>query len=458
MNTGPSEGPSASSGAATPPTAASTPGWDSWHRLHPLSPVVQAGRRLLPLVVVLAVPFLSQGSSTKSQTLVDAGLVGLAVVAGAAEWLVTRWRIEAGVLRIDTGLLRRRTTKLPLSRVQSIDLVRPGTARVLGLAEVRVRSGGSREGDVRLAYLAAERAEHLRDGLLDLVRGSHPATARAESLLARASTPRLLASTPLRAAILWPILGAVALLVWGRHLSLGGGGVALATVILLAVGTGAARILSSQYGFEVARTQDGLLIRGGAVGTFTETLALHRIQALRVVEPLLWRPFGWAKLVADVAGGQHRRDEDRAASGRIRTLVPVAPRAEVLRVAESLVGPAAREGGTAPPARARLKAPISYPLLRAGLRDGYAVSVVGRVRRLTTIIPLAKVQSVRWVQGPVQRRLDLATVHLDAAGSHTTGAALRDRSAEEARELLQRLPGLCATARRATSSGPAPVP
>ena len=458
MNTGPAEDPAAAPGMAASPTGGSTPAWDSWHRLHPLSPVVQAGRRILPLVVVLAVPFLSQGSSTKSQSLVDAGLVGLAVVAGAAEWLVTRWRIEAGVLRIDTGLVRRRTTKLPLSRVQSIDLVRPGTARLLGLAEVRVRSGGSREGDVRLAYLAAERAEHLRDGLLALVRGSHTSSPMSESPIARASTSRLLISTPLRGAILWPILAAAALLVFGRHLTHGGGAVAMATLVLLAVGTGAARILSSQYGFEVARTQDGLLIRGGAVGTFTETLALHRIQALRVVEPLLWRPFGWAKLVADMAGGQRRRDEDRSASGRIRTLVPVATRTEVLRVAESIVGPAAREAGTAPPTRARLKAPLSYPLLRAGLADGYAVSVVGRVRRLTTIIPLAKVQSVRWVQGPVQRRLGLATVHLDAAGGRSTGAALRDRSSEEARELLGRLPTLCAAARRSTPAGPAPLP
>ena len=412
----------------------------------------------MPLAVVLAVPFLSRGSSGRYQSLVDAGLVGLAVVVGAAEWIVTRWRVQAGVLRLETGLLRRRTTQLPLSRVQSIDLVRPGTARVLGLAEIRVRSGGSREGDVRLAYLAAERAEHLRDGLLNLVRGTGPAPSGAESHLARVSTGRLLACTPLRGAILWPTLAALAVLVWGRQLSLGGGGVAVATTILVVVGTGVARIVSSQFGFEVAHTRDGLLIRGGAVGTFTETLALHRVQALRMVEPLLWRPFGWAKLVADVAGGQRRGDEDRAASGRIRTLVPVAPRAEVLRVAESIVGPAARAAGTPPPSRARLKAPISYPLLRAGLPGDYAMSAVGRFRRLTTIVPLSKVQSVRWVQGPVQRRLGLATVHLDAAGGRRTGAALRDRSSDEARELLQRLPGLCAAARQSAPDVLAPVP
>ena len=458
MSIGPTGGSPNASGMAPSSTEDSTAGWESWHRLHPLSPVVQAGRRLVPLAVVLAVPFLSRGSSGKYQSLVDSALVGLAVVIGAAEWLVTRWRVQAGVLRLETGLLRRRTTQLPLSRVQSIDLVRPGTARVLGLAEVRVRSGGSREGDVRLAYLAAERAEHLRDGLLALVRGHRPTLAGAENQLARVSTGRLLASTPLRGVILWPTLAAVAFFVWGRHLSLGAGSVAVATTMVLAVGTGVARILSSQYGFEVAHTRDGLLIRGGAVGTFTETLALHRVQALRVVEPLLWRPFGWAKLVADVAGGQRRGDEDRAASGRIRTLVPVAPRADVLRVAESIVGPAARAVGTSPPSRARLKAPISYPLLRAELLDDYAVSAVGRFRRLTTIVPLSKVQSVRWVQGPVQRRLDVATVHLDAAGGRGTGAALRDRSTDEAQELLRRLPGLCAAARRSVPVGPAPVP
>ncbi|MHB1500326.1 MAG: PH domain-containing protein, partial [Candidatus Dormibacteria bacterium] len=38
------------------------------------------------------------------------------------------------------------------------------------------------------------------------------------------------------------------------------------------------------------------------------------------------------------------------------------------------------------------------------------------MRRVITWVPLAKVQSVRWTQGPLQRRLRLASVHLDIAG------------------------------------------
>jgi putative membrane protein len=59
------------------------------------------------------------------------------------------------------------------------------------------------------------------------------------------------------------------------------------------------------------------------------------------------------------------------------------------------------------------------------------------------------VQSVRWAQGPVQRRLGLATVHLDVAGRRVT-ASVQDRSVAEAAELLRRLPALARAARAQT--------
>ena len=71
---------------------------------------------------------------------------------------------------------------------------------------------------------------------------------------------------------------------------------------------------------------------------------------------------------------------------------------------------------TAPPRRARLKTPLSYHFLAAGQDSVTAMGVTGRIRKVTTWLPLAKVQSVRLVSGPVQRSLSLATVHLDAAG------------------------------------------
>jgi putative membrane protein len=70
------------------------------------------------------------------------------------------------------------------------------------------------------------------------------------------------------------------------------------------------------------------------------------------------------------------------------------------------------------------------------------------VARVTSWVPLTKVQSLRLVQGPVQRRLRLATIYLDTAG-RAVHAAIRDRDAEEARVQLGELTALSRSARRA---------
>ena len=59
---------------------------------------------------------------------------------------------------------------------------------------------------------------------------------------------------------------------------------------------------------------------------------------------------------------------------------------------------------------------------------------------------MAKVQSLRWVQGPMQRWLRLATIHADTAG-RSVHAAIRDRDTGEASRVLVELIDLCAAAR-----------
>jgi putative membrane protein len=65
---------------------------------------------------------------------------------------------------------------------------------------------------------------------------------------------------------------------------------------------------------------------------------------------------------------------------------------------------------------------------------------------------LEKLQSVRLTQGPVQRKLSLASVHGDAAG-HRAHAAFADRAVDQARQLLDELADLSRSARRTESSG-----
>jgi putative membrane protein len=204
------------------------------------------------------------------------------------------------------------------------------------------------------------------------------------------------------------------------------------------------RRASTQYGFTVAQSPDGIRIRRGLLGTVAETIPAQRVQAVRVIEPLLWRPLQWCRLEVDVAGSPGRDSADGTARMR-KTLLPAGRRGEAGYLLTMAIG-AGMPGLTRPPRRARWKAPLSYHFLAAGHDGGLAVSVVGRLRKVTTMVPLEKAQSVRFVQGPLQRRLALATVHVDAAGH--VRAEFRERPQEQARLLVDELAALSREARR----------
>ena len=104
-----------------------------------------------------------------------------------------------------------------------------------------------------------------------------------------------------------------------------------------------------------------------------------------------------------------------------------------------------------PPERAFWKAPLSYHFLASGSDGSVAAASTGRFRKVTTWVPLEKVQSVRRVQGPFQRAFNLASVYLDAAGRRVR-AELRDREVEEADRLFEELVLQSRAARRRASS------
>jgi putative membrane protein len=204
------------------------------------------------------------------------------------------------------------------------------------------------------------------------------------------------------------------------------------------------RQFNSEFGTVVAQAPDGLRLRSGLVQTTAETIRPGRVQAVRLVEPLFWRAFGWCRLEVDVAGQRQRR-ENRSEGQRLRALIPVGTRRDAEQMLVELMGAPPRPSQRAP-VNARWKAPLTYHFLAWGEDDRYVVASRGRVCRKTTWVPLEKVQSIRWVQGPWQRRLGLATVRLDVAGRRVT-ASIQDRSVAEADELLGRLPDLARAAR-----------
>jgi putative membrane protein len=136
--------------------------------------------------------------------------------------------------------------------------------------------------------------------------------------------------------------------------------------------------------------------------------------------------------VAGYSGG----GEQQAATG---ALLPVAPRELADKLVARVLGGQLPPAERRPPRRARWRAPLQLPRLRAGHDDRHLVSVSGVVTATTDVAPLAKVQSLRVTQGPLQRRLGLASLHLDTAGRRLPGAVVAHQDVAAAFDLFEDL-------------------
>jgi putative membrane protein len=202
------------------------------------------------------------------------------------------------------------------------------------------------------------------------------------------------------------------------------------------------RRFSGYYDFTVSQTRVGLQVRRGLFDRTTQTITLARVQGVVVSEPVLWRRFGWAKLDVSVAGSGGTSEHDGGPSAT--TVMPVADLAVVHALASHLLSGHDADVDAdltaielkSPPSRARWLDPFGRRFMGVGMGDDLVVSRQGWFTRSTHAVRHARVQSVRLSQGPLQRRLGLADVHVDSPPGPVQVRA-RHRAAPEARRLWE---------------------
>jgi len=206
--------------------------------------------------------------------------------------------------------------------------------------------------------------------------------------------------------------------------------------LVVAVASFWARQLLVWGRFEIDGTNEGLRVRSGLLSLRNQTVPLDRVQGVVVVEPILWRLLGWARLDVTVAGVGGVGEESQQLES---ALVPVADRAQVDELVARLLGvrpadvPLRR-----PPRAAAWLDPVGRRLLGVGVQDHALVTRRGILTTRTDVVPRAKIQSVRLVQGPLQRRLGLASAQvLLPAGPVDAVAVHRDTA--EAWDLVRTL-------------------
>ena len=204
--------------------------------------------------------------------------------------------------------------------------------------------------------------------------------------------------------------------------------------------------------------QGGVTLRYGFTGTHTQNVMVERIQALAVEQSILWRAFGWYRIKMTIAGiGIEKNDNQKLVTRNVA--LPVGNKQETLMVLRLLL-PALDEGqaqvlldtanGSLKSQKPQVPAMIVTPssarwmdLLtwkRNGVTTvGYTAGSVqastridsdaarssvgehtrgdlllirgGYFIRTLSIVPVSRVLSVSWGQGPLQRAFGCASVH-----------------------------------------------
>ncbi|GLY27553.1 PH domain-containing protein [Kineosporia sp. NBRC 101731] len=429
-----------------------------WHLMHPATPLLRSWQ-VIAVILVFIVQSLGNNVLTgeadferpdvAGSWLAGAGAVfvllmllgvGLAFVV----WRSTRFRVLDEALELHSGILVRRQRRARLDRMQAVDVVQPFLARLLGLARLTVEVAGGKESNVALSYLREDDARTLRNQLLASAAGL-----RFEGPDAPEAPERGNLEVPVGRLI-------VSLLVSGPAISFVLGVVVLGTISVVighpgplfgsfAPLLGAAGVLWTRFtkgfGFRVADSPDGLRLRYGLLEQRTQTVPPGRVQAVRISQGLLWRRLDWWTVHVNIAG--YGGEDKDSTSGS--TLLPVGPKTEAVGVLALVlpdlgVGPGenpwdvvdAGLRGSGPtagfmtaPRRSRWVDPISWG--RSGVRvtDQALLIRSGRIYRHLDIVPHARTQSLGLSQGPLQRKLRVAsfTVHstagpVEAVASH----------------------------------------
>lgn len=408
-------------------------------RLHPLSPLLHSAKALAVIVAALSWQTLSRVGPLWFAAMVTVLLLGTAVLA-VVSWYNTGYQVVGRELRIHEGLLWRRTRAIPLERLQAVEVVRPFLAQLTGLAELRLEVVGGAKTEAPLAYVAVGEAVVLRERLLALANrpaaptagypvGIAPGMGTVGRLIHAVSNRDLLVSQLLTPqAFLLPFGVAFVLIQFAFEGSWSFIAVASTLTAMAGVVLQPARRVLGDWDFRLARDESALRVRHGLLETRAQTVPLDRVQAITVTWPLLWRVKDWARLRLAVAGYS---GADPSGDGAADRLLPVgSTRAAQAILDEVLPGVDISTRLAPPPRRARWVHPLAQPVLGAGLADTVFAVRSGLLTRQLVVVPYARIQSVRVVQGPLQRRLGLATVHADAAGG--AGAAAVDRDVREA--------------------------
>lgn len=440
----------------------------AWRKFHKVTPLADAGTTWLALgafiAVIIAQIVENQVNDlgfyieliTPTRVLIGVGiLLGLTAIfvgVGAVMWRHKSYAIVPSGVHYRNGIVMKKYQHVRWDRVQSVEVEQRLFARIFGFGAVKVDAAGFAEDPVELGLLPLDQCRVLREEILASLakarggvltevsiadddataphqpldpQSSAPATqpAVSDQMVYHLPTKRLIPSTILTGSALFSIAGVILAAVW-KFVFESGFSVAFLFFIAGTV-VNSIKYISGSFNTKVFLAENGLKIRHGLTKLVTRSLPPTRIHAVSIKQPLLWRRFDWWQVTVTIAGSSLEDMTDNASN----VIVPCGSRAEVIRVVSTIFPTLGtdddarlmdelmyRKGKAhfleTPPKRVRWIDPI------AGTVGAFYANVRvfairrGRLWRSVQLIFQDHTQSVAIQQGPLQRWLRLASVHV----------------------------------------------
>jgi putative membrane protein len=126
---------------------------------------------------ILAVPVVLAASRGGGLTLaialmISALLMGVALIAGWLSWRMFTYQVLPDQLVISRGIINRSRRSIPAQRIQDVSIKQGVLARLIGLAEVRIETGGGEKDEGRLDSVSLAEAHRLRELLRGMSRAA----------------------------------------------------------------------------------------------------------------------------------------------------------------------------------------------------------------------------------------------------------------------------------------------
>lgn len=408
-------------------------------------------------------------------------------------WSFLVWRnysywLDKDTLRIKQGVIRKKNRRIPKKRVQNVDVTRNIIQRVLGISQVKLETAGGGKTEAALSYLEFDKAKELREDLKEPKDGEERANGEKEKdePIYEISDKELallsLTSVDLRKVFGLFFLFGFAPSFFGGYMEDAGLTMTIGTSILLVtlalftfVSSGVSTFLQ-YWGFKLYKERDNLQYERGLLNRSEGSIPLNKIQRVTLEENFLKRLIGYSSLKIDTAGYSPGESMEKGSEAA----VPIAKKQRSLELANMIAGiqkPKLQSIGE----NAKLRYTARYLILSAlilavliyletsiylaietgillvllsfvaakqkwinkGFKAGenHCVTLNGFWNKSTNFIPYFRVQNIIETQSVLQKRLDLATVDIDTAGTgnllnKTVAVDLEYEDAKEFREYV----------------------